>query len=303
MAKYTIGNVIYENRTRKKITQEELSDGICTTATLSRIENGLQMPRRKIYEGLMQRLGLKTQYYFLAISNEEMERSNLEYLITRKLSLKEYDGIEELLLQYKNCCPQMDHLEEQFSAYVSALLLKSREETSEKVTELLLKAIMFTMPDFSISNLNPYRFLTFDEITILNNIALNYNDSGRKEEAKKLLMYLKDYLEHRDIDLEEKAKLYPMILFNLSNWFGMEGRNELAYELCDTGINFCIQYGKLTMFPRLIFNKAYSLAKMNRLDEAIPYFQQACTIFEALKDHERADICRKEIREVFSVSI
>lgn len=302
MAKYAIGTIIYENRIRRKITQEELSYGICTPATLSKIENGMQVPRRKIFEALMQRLGLQTQSCFIPVSGEELERSNLEYRITRKLSLQEYD-IEQLLEQYKSCGQEMDHMEEQFYAYTSALLLKNNLDDIEKMTELLLKAILYTMPDFSVSSLMKCRFLTFDEITIINNLAINYKYLGKKEEAKNMLLYLKEYLEYKDIDLEEKSKTYPMILFNLSNWFGMEGRNELAFELCNTGIDFCIQYGKLTVFPRLIFNKAYSLAKMNRLDEAIPYFRQACTIFEALKDNERANLCRKEIRKVFSVEI
>ena len=231
-----------------------------------------------------------------------MERSNLEYLITRKLALKEYD-IEDYLMQYKNCGSEMDHMERQFYLYVSALILKNGTEDVEKITSLLLEAIALTIPDFFPSSLGHSKFLTFDEITIMNNIAINYYSLGKKEDAKKILVYLKDYLEHRDIDLEDKAKVYPMILFNLSNWAGAEGRNELAYELCDTGIDFCIAHGKLTVFPHLIFNKGYSLAKMNRHKEAIPFFSQACTVFEALKDHERADLCRKEIYETFSVKI
>ncbi len=302
MAKYTIGTVIYENRIRKKITQEELSYGICTPATLSKIENGMQMPRRKIFEALMQRLGLQTQYYFLPLSSEDMERSNLEYQITRKLSLREYD-FADLLDRYKSCGPKMDHMEKQFYTYASALLLLGSRSQMERGTELLLSAILYTIPEFSVQNVKKCALLTFLEITIINNIAINYRKLGHMEEAKKMLLYLKEYLESKDIDLEEKAKIYPMILFNLSNWFGREGRNELVYELCNMGIDFCIKHGKLTMFPMLIFNKAYSLAKMNRLDEAIPYFRQACTIFEALKDNERANLCRKEIQESFSVKL
>ena len=302
MAKYTIGTIIYENRVRRKITQEELSYGVCTPATLSKIENGIQMPRRKIFEALMQRLGLQTQYYFVPLSSEEMERSNLEYRITRKLSLEEYD-YADLLEQYKRCGAGMDHMEKQFYQYASALLLLGASDKLERGTELLLEAIHYTIPDFSMETMHKCTSLTFLEITIINNIAINYRKLGRREEAKQMLLFLKEYLESKDIDLEEKAKIYPMILFNLSNWVGVEGRNELAYELCTTGIDFCITHGKLTLFPMLIFNKGYSLAKMNRLDEAIPYFHQACTIFEALKDNERAKLCRKEILDSFSVKV
>lgn len=302
MAKYAIGTIIYENRVRRRITQEELSYGICTPGTLSKIENGMQMPRRKIYEGLMQRLGLQSQYYFLPVSREEMERSNLEYLITRKLYLRKYD-IDSLLERYRTCGAPLDHMEEQFYVYASAMLLKDSAKEIERMTELLLEAILYTVPNFSMSSPKSCAFLSFMEITIINHIAANYNRLGKSEEAKTMLLYLKEYLEYQDIDLEEKAKIYPIILLNLNSWFGMEGRNELAYELSNTGIDFCIKYGNLTPFPMLVFNKGCSLAKMNRLEEAIPLFRQACTIFEALKDSERAELCRKEVQAAFSVDI
>lgn len=40
MATYVIGDYIREIRLRKGYTQEDVSFGICTSATLSRIENG-----------------------------------------------------------------------------------------------------------------------------------------------------------------------------------------------------------------------------------------------------------------------
>lgn len=44
METYNIGKIIRETRTRRNISQEELSDGICSPVTLSRIENGMQKP-------------------------------------------------------------------------------------------------------------------------------------------------------------------------------------------------------------------------------------------------------------------
>lgn len=302
MAKYMIGSVIYENRTRRKITQEELCHGICTQTTLSRIENGVQMPRRKILEALMQRLGLQMQYYFFPVSNEEMERSNLEYAITRKLSHNEYD-ITDLLERYKKCSPEMDHMEEQFYLYAFASQMMRNENDYLRALSLLLQGIALTIPEFSQEHLCEQTLLTFDEIRIINGISLAYYEIGQYEQAKKFMLFLKEYLHKTDIDLEEKAKLYPMILFNLSNWMGLDGRNEQVYELCNEGIEFCIKSGQLTVFPYLIFNKAYSLAKMNRLEEALPVFRQACTIFEALKDTEKSRRCRAEVQNAFSVEL
>lgn len=302
MAKYMIGSVIYENRTRRKITQEELCHGICTQTTLSRIENGVQMPRRKIFEALMQRLGLQMQSYFLPVSQEEMERSNLEYAITRKLSHNEYD-ITELLTRYKECSPEMDHMEEQFYLYALASQMMRKDNNYLRALSLLLQGIALTIPEFSHERICEKTLLTFDEIRIINGISLAYYEIGQYEQAKKFMLFLKEYMHKTDIDFEEKAKLYPMILFNLSNWMGLDGRNEQVYELCSEGIEFCIKNGQLTVFPYLIFNKACSLAKMNRLEEALPVFRQACIIFEALDDMENSRRCRAEVRRAFSVEL
>ena len=53
MSNYTIGEVLRDLRERQKYSQEEVSYGICTPSTLSRTENVLQIPGKKILEGLM----------------------------------------------------------------------------------------------------------------------------------------------------------------------------------------------------------------------------------------------------------
>lgn len=72
MAYYVIGHVIRELRVRKQMTQEDVADGICTPATLSKIENGSQMPSKRIVDAIMHRLG-DTGYFFTGFCTlEEM---------------------------------------------------------------------------------------------------------------------------------------------------------------------------------------------------------------------------------------
>ena len=78
MAYYTIGELIRDARERQKYSQEELSYGICAVSTLSRIENGLQVPGKKILEGLLQRLGAVDRIYYVYLNQEERERYQLE---------------------------------------------------------------------------------------------------------------------------------------------------------------------------------------------------------------------------------
>ena len=60
MEKNTLGEIIYHLRKKAGLTQEALADGICSSVSISRIENGNQMPSGKVLEQLLERLGTGT---------------------------------------------------------------------------------------------------------------------------------------------------------------------------------------------------------------------------------------------------
>ena len=62
MSNYLIGDYIRDTRLRRGYTQEQLSFGICTTASLSRIETGAQAPGKHILDALMNVLELEIKY-------------------------------------------------------------------------------------------------------------------------------------------------------------------------------------------------------------------------------------------------
>ena len=84
---YIIGKLIGEFRKRKKISQEELSFGICAVSTLSKIESGKQIPNRKTAEALLSKLGESVPGNFLVMSGSEVARLNLESKMTDRKSV------------------------------------------------------------------------------------------------------------------------------------------------------------------------------------------------------------------------
>ena len=58
MEVFFIGEYIKNQRETLRLTQEQVCDGICDPATLSRIENGHHTPSRTKVNALLQRLGL-----------------------------------------------------------------------------------------------------------------------------------------------------------------------------------------------------------------------------------------------------
>lgn len=66
-----LGKIIYRERTRKGISQEQLYRGICTQAVLSKIEHGKKVPEKLLADALMQRLGRCTDTLEVIMSREE----------------------------------------------------------------------------------------------------------------------------------------------------------------------------------------------------------------------------------------
>lgn len=299
MPNYFIGDFIRDTRIRRGYTQEQLSFGICTTPSLSRIENGAQTPGKHILDALFERLGIDENMFEIFVSKEDVESYETIQEMTRSIAGCNYANLEkqieklERLIANKTKC----NLQQQYLIFAKGVLKKGKGADCQEIMELFMQAIHMTLPDFD--GVNPVRanLLTYHEIAIINNIAILYAQENKMEEALGLGYWLKEYMEKSMIDSDEKTVKYPMILYNLSNWLGKLLRFEEAQQIAETGIDFCIRYGNLVMFPLLICNKACTLAEQGRLEEATKFFTQSAVIFEATmqESHARktAELCKK----------
>ena len=284
MAVYVVGDFLRETRLRKGYTQEEVSYGICTTASLSRIENGAQKPGRLILEKLFERLGTKNNLFNSFVSREEMELYSAIQNLIRDITDEDVTKLKEHISLVENLATDASELEHQCLYFAKGELARQKDKDDKKAMEMYMKAIHITLPDFDGKSPLRNNLLTFDEIMIINSISILYsNDEKNIMNAIHLDMWLKEYMENKIVDGKMKTAKYPMILYNLSCWLGVENCHAEALKMAEQGINFCIEYGNLAFFPLLILNKGVALAELNQLDEAKQYLHQAVTVLSAVK--------------------
>lgn len=296
MANYTIGDMVFDTREARGYSQEELSFGICSTSSLSRIENNSQVPGKRLFDALMQRMGVSASIYSAFVSRREMEIYRLIQELVWRLESQDYTHVNVLIQELESRIGDREVLEKQYLIFAKASMMKRNGGTSEAVLATLLEAIQLTMPDFEERKNIKNRLLTFDEITVLNSIALEYYNMGQQEQGLKLLYELKNYLEEHVIDEEEKAKKYPMILYNIAWRLGGEiGNHWEAYQISNVGIKYCIKHNKLIALPYLINTKACAACEMNKREEAKLLFHQAVTLFDICEKKESATHIRDEI--------
>lgn len=94
MSNYNVGDIIRLTRQSVEMSQEELSDGICSVQTLSRIENGKVNVKKETYRKLMERMnrnGLKN-YSILAL--EEFDSLEMMRKINNLMFRREFAEAE-----------------------------------------------------------------------------------------------------------------------------------------------------------------------------------------------------------------
>lgn len=192
MATYVIGDYIREIRLRKGYTQEDVSFGICTSATLSRIENGAQTPGRYILDKLMERLGMENSVFNIFVSKEEMELYECVQEMVRNIADGNFEELEKQIQKVEGLTKKTSHLERQYLYFAKAELLRKKNGASDEVYELLMKAIHVTLPQFDGKTPLRENLLTFDEIVIINSIAFKHAREQHLDIALKLGYWLKD---------------------------------------------------------------------------------------------------------------
>lgn len=303
MKAFEIGKFIKEFRERKNISQEDLSENLCSVSTLSRIERGIQFPSRSLLEALFSRLGYTNTNIQLPLSTPDFKRSVLEYEII-SLAARTDTSFIDLLEEYKNVTPEMDTLETQFYNFLT-ILYKSikRACPNEEILEDFLKTLRITLSDYKISDKITHHLLTKTELMLLMNIARTEYFQGETEEAIFIMEQLREYYSIHDIPGEDIAANLPVILANLSTWYGRKHLFEKSIELCNEGIKICSDYGKLHHLPYLIFNKGYGYLSLKKIPEGTSLITMAINLMIQTKKTEDAKFGIESLKKDFNIDI
>ena len=301
MELYQLGSFIKEHRERRRISQEELSDGVCSVSTLSRIENGTQQPTIDMVKALYQKLGLLPPLQDVYASRSDVLRNNLEKKLIWKMGAGDFE-IADLLEEYKSCDKSMNKMQEQTYLFFSAVYGAEHGAASEVTLSRLEEALHKTVP-FTEQKSRRHTYYTHVELLILNNIAIEKHTCGRTKEAIKELEALKQYFENCIMDDEERVRHYVAILMNLVNWYDDEGKHEQALQLCDIGIQTCVKTGRLTYFPVFIVNKGVQQVRLGIVAEGKKNIEDALIIYKHMGNTQKIEAYANSVKEFLGIEV
>lgn len=251
MKQNSIGRFIHILRTRNNISQGRLSKGLCSIATLSRIELGERVPDKFLMDALFQRLGKSPDKFEVLLAEKDYLLYEQRKEIEKALFCKDYALAEKLLLEYQDKKECKGNLHEQFVLKVSGILYYEDRNDIDQALEKFLSALKCTLPNWKYGELRG-QLLSLEEIDLFLLISMSYAKKNKTYDVIVRLKELIEYIDNGYTDEEEKVKVYPKAAYLLVKFYIERGNYLSAEDLCEKAIDILTSNGVIVGLADLL---------------------------------------------------
>ena len=288
-------------REQLKLSQEQMAEHLhVSQRTISRIETGKRSLGAFEYFSLMEMAGKPTE----DLSPLFLESKELKDFITYKelkgmLRDGRFSDIREILPAFEKDITSKQPFVIQFIAFVKIAV--DEEMPHEEAIERLYEVLGMSVKNFDQNNIAKYRF-TYNEVYILIAIAMRLEFMGRIDCAIDLHKGLIESRGNALASNEDKAAIFPALMFNLSNLLGKSKRYKEALKYCKDAHEICIKYKNYRLVSCILYNMACCYRFMGEEEQLYKtYLTRAYYSAYAVGDTEVLNIIKKEA-EKFGLS-
>ncbi len=281
--KSLIEEVIRYARLRNGYSQEELSEGICTPETLSRIETGKRNPTIKNFYALMEKLKTKLGYYNTDFVVEHFETLEKISELKKHSIYKRWNIVEQLIKEIEAEIDMSNIINQQEIGLFHTILdchfhRITTEEAMERIESLLKLSVeqidgKFILPCFPTSV----------EVALFNQIGVFYQKKNQQQEAINVLMSIYEYFHQGKLEAPEYNQRYFMILTNLACCLEELGELEKAMELMKEGIKIGITYNIARRIAANLIEIGYIEERMGK-EQYLKTYEKAYYLAELFGD-------------------
>jgi transcriptional regulator with XRE-family HTH domain len=285
-----VGQKIKELRKNIGLSQEELAEGICTQAQISKIEKGDVFPYASTLFLISRKLGVDVNYFFdigmtprldyvLEVGRQlQIARRNMDYKEMREVVTAE----EENPLFFNN------NRNLQLLKWHKGIYQFELDKDLEKAEKTLRKSITLTHTTDKI--------WTEREIEILLTIGVMYFEEGIFERASEIYQEVKSHIEALPhlTDYTIKTRLY----YNIARVLTRLSDIDQSTKYCKDAIDWCILKDNMYLLGELHYHIGYNYELQGKLAEAEKYMQKALIVFELQGDDKFIQYIRRKIEKL-----
>ena len=290
MELYSKSDMIRYYRKKAGITQEELSEGICSPETLNRYENNNLVPSDSKYEQIMKRLKINDTIVKFDIQTSMIEFYQIKSTILHLLEQGNFKKLNKIISQIKeNDYLSMIYIEnQQFIGRIENIIkYQNHELKRDRYIFNLEELLKLTFPEYSSKYYEPKKVYSEIEYLLINNIATAYSKNNELEVAYNLFSKTAIVLLKRCC---RKCNTEHLLLINYTNFLGMQKKYDESIELCQKAILWLKQNNNASYLFNFYYNIGWNMIEKAKFTKDHKYISigkiyiweayQLCLIFE-----------------------
>jgi len=236
---------------------------------------------------------------FFYLESKEYDDYRLFRQLKREIGGNELNKAKTTYEKLKNSPLVERHAIYQFLEYVRICL--DEELKGEAAIAELYEALHEPRESFEPEKILKRR-LTYNEVYILSEISSEYFDMGDYDEAINITQALIDSRENSRTSEDDRAKLLPVLMFNLSNYLGKAGRIKESLEVCEQAVKLCREYSEYRCMPQLLHNMATGFRLIGEKENIYrPILMRAYHTACAFWEFDVVKLIEKEAEEKFGI--
>lgn len=150
------------------------------------------------------------------------------------------------------------------------------------------------------------QFLTSYKAYLLNQLAVIYSDS-RHEYEKAIFIWEKilKWLKESKVSLSDRYSASMTAISNLSACYGVAGRLNECLQICDEGIQLCMNSGRGVKLGKFLVNKAEALSLTGGAEEETcrRYARQAYYLDDLMGPKKSLQYADQYYRKTYEINI
>lgn len=251
---YGVGNALLHFREKENISQIQLCEGICSVATLSRIEKGGREFDSLISETLLSRLGKTANRFEFVLNEEDYYLYEIREQIEKNIKERQLEKAQKLLDEYKKKMPKNQILHQQFLTFYKTKLLELKHSFFNEIKQGYYETINMTRPDFKNKSEDMILYSSIEVKTIYQLFLMN---DYEKEELYSLFRFMNKYY-----DTEEKENNMIPFLYHMVERYQKEKRYEEVIKVSQEAIDIICSGRRSLYLPDLYFYKIKAQEKL-----------------------------------------
>lgn len=290
------GKTIKEARLKAGMTQEQLSEGICTVLSLSRIENGASGVSPVTFQSLMAHAGAPCELYPIFASRTDFDcfyaLKRARYFLNSWQLQECYD--ELAAIESKSFADNKLYYQEWLYLYGSLLIRSGCHEHSD-IYAIFLEAIHTTRPEIDFADFRQL-FLSTTEIELLIAIAQEFLYLNDSDTCYIICSQIASYLASAELDYLKKDFLEAEYAISYTKYLLYIKDYEKVLSVADVYRHKMVQDSEDAPLLELTFLTALGYYYTGKKDTAYSYFKNTFYSAHAIESYY-ATICRNYVIE------